>query len=99
MANLAYACSDSTNTGTTLANIDSDSSDVVIYAYNAQGEVIATKDQAGNIITTAFDTGGRETSRTVTTLIGGPPRLRRGGARHRDGVRLARDDEHGDPVR
>ncbi|MEX2217664.1 MAG: hypothetical protein WD749_02800 [Phycisphaerales bacterium] len=62
---------DSGNGGTTVANIDSDSSDVVSHAYNAQGEMTYTKDQAGNIVETDFDTAGRETQRRVTTLAGG----------------------------
>ncbi len=62
---------DTTNTGTTVANIDSDSSDVVSYAYNAQGLRVYQKDQAGNIIETDLDTAGRETYRRVTTLAGG----------------------------
>jgi hypothetical protein len=37
---------DSSNTGTTLANIDSDSSDVVSSAYNAQGQESYRKTRA-----------------------------------------------------
>jgi RHS repeat-associated protein len=62
---------DSGNAGTTVANIDSDSSDVVSYAYNAQGQATLTKDQAGNIIENDYDTAGRQTERRVTTLAGG----------------------------
>ncbi|RNC81833.1 MAG: hypothetical protein ED559_08630 [Phycisphaera sp.] len=42
--------------------------DVVTYAYNAQGQQIYMKDQAGNVIETVFDDAGRETDRKVTTL-------------------------------
>lgn len=62
---------DSTNTGTTSANIDSDSSDVVSYAYDAQGAVICTKDQAGNVLEMDFDLRNRQTAQRVTTLAGG----------------------------
>ncbi|MEX2219388.1 MAG: RHS repeat-associated core domain-containing protein, partial [Phycisphaerales bacterium] len=62
---------DSSNGGTTVANIDSDSSDVVSHAYNAQGQMTYSKDQAGNIIETTYDTAGRETLREVTNLAGG----------------------------
>jgi RHS repeat-associated protein len=62
---------DTSNTGTTVANIDSDSSDVVSYAYNAQGQQVYAKDQAGNVIENDYDTGGRQTQRRVTTLAGG----------------------------
>ncbi len=44
--------------------------DVVTFAYNAQGQQIWKKDQSGNIIQTDFDTAGRETHRRVTTLDG-----------------------------
>ena len=40
----------------------------VIHAYNAQGEQVWTKDQAGNVIQTDLDTAGRETHRRITTL-------------------------------
>ncbi len=43
----------------------------VIYAYNAQGEQVWTKDQAGNVIQTDFDTAGRETHQRITTLASG----------------------------
>ena len=46
-------------------------SDVVTFAYNAQGELIYKKDQAGNVIETDYDTQGRKTDRRVTTLAGG----------------------------
>jgi len=42
--------------------------DVVTFAYNAQGQQIWKKDQAGNVLETNFDTAGRETHRRVTTL-------------------------------
>ncbi len=45
--------------------------DVVTFAYNAQGHLIWTKDQEGNVIETDFDDLGRETQRRVTTLITG----------------------------
>src|SRR6202008_3857095 len=52
------------------------SNDVVKFAYNAQGQQIYKKDQyvtspspaGGNIITTPYDTAGRETIRTVDTV-------------------------------
>jgi RHS repeat-associated protein len=62
---------DTTNSGTTLSAIDTDSSDVVSYAYNAQGQVIYQKDQAGNVFDVAFDDSGRETSWAVSTLASG----------------------------
>jgi RHS repeat-associated protein len=43
----------------------------VTFAYDAQGEQVWTKDQAGNITQTDFDTAGRETHRRVTTLASG----------------------------
>ena len=43
----------------------------VIYAYNAQGQQVWTKDQEGNITETTYDTAGRETHRAITTIIGG----------------------------
>ena len=46
-------------------------SDVVTYAYNAQGQRVYVKDQAGNVIETDHDDGGRETDRRITTLAGG----------------------------
>ncbi|MGD9789023.1 MAG: hypothetical protein AB7Q00_07955 [Phycisphaerales bacterium] len=46
-------------------------SDVVQYAYNAQGQQIWKKDQLGCIIESTFDTGGRETIRTATDLGSG----------------------------
>ncbi len=45
--------------------------DVVTFAYNAQGQQIWTKDQDGNVIETDFDDRGREAHRQVTTLITG----------------------------
>ena len=62
---------DSTNAGTTSAAIDSDSSDVVSHAYNAQRQEVLKKDQAGNVIERTLDTRGRETARRVTTLASG----------------------------
>jgi len=62
---------DSTNTGTASTAIDSDASDVVSHAYNAQGEEVLKKDQAGNVIERTLDTRGRETARRVTTLASG----------------------------
>ncbi|NOT30299.1 MAG: hypothetical protein HOP15_07615, partial [Planctomycetes bacterium] len=62
---------DTTNTGTTSANIDSDSSDVVSHAYNAQGQEVYRKDQAGNVFEIEYDDAGRETHRRVTTLASG----------------------------
>ncbi len=44
-------------------------SDVVTFAYNALSAPIWTKDQAGNVIETDIDAGGRETHRRVTTII------------------------------
>ena len=62
---------DSTNAGTTSASIDSDSSDVVSHAYDAQEATTYTKDQAGNVIEVDFDLRGRPTARKVTTLASG----------------------------
>ena len=45
--------------------------DKVFYAYNALGQQKAVKDQAGNILTSTFDNAGRQTARTVDTLISG----------------------------
>ncbi|MEW6747136.1 MAG: RHS repeat-associated core domain-containing protein [Planctomycetota bacterium] len=45
--------------------------DVVTYAYNALGESIWQKDQAGNVLEWEFDTLGRETHERVTTLANG----------------------------
>ncbi len=45
--------------------------DRVMFAYNAQRQVIWQKDQAANIIETDFDTAGRETHRRATTIAGG----------------------------
>jgi YD repeat-containing protein len=44
------------------------SDDVVRHAYNAQGQEICKKDQAGNVQETSYDTGGRTTHRRITTL-------------------------------
>jgi YD repeat-containing protein len=62
---------DSTNTGTTPSAIDSDSSDVVSHAYNARGEEVQRKDQAGNVFDIERDDAGREIHRRVTTLASG----------------------------
>ena len=62
---------DSTNTGTTSAHIASDSSDVVSFAYDAQGREVYKKDQGGNIIETDYDENGRATQKRVTTLGSG----------------------------
>ena len=42
--------------------------DVVTYAYNAQGQRVWTKDQSGNVTETDFDTGGRDEHRRISTL-------------------------------
>lgn len=44
---------------------------VVTYAYNAQGEVIKKTDQAGNVIETDYDVGGRTTTTTMSTIASG----------------------------
>lgn len=62
---------DTTNSGTTVASIDSDASDVVSLAYDAQGREVYKKDQAGNIYETDYDANGRQTQRRVTTLASG----------------------------
>ena len=62
---------DSTNTSTNGVGIDASDSDVVSFGYNAQGQVIRRKDQAGNIIETAYDDAGRATSSSVQTLASG----------------------------
>ena len=67
---------DSSNTQTSTAGIESNSVDVVLFAYNAQGQQTWKKDQyvtspstaGGNIIETTYDSAGRETIRAVTTL-------------------------------
>ena len=46
-------------------------SDVVTYAYNAQGQEIYRKDQAGNVFETEYDDSGRQEHRRVTTLASG----------------------------
>ena len=46
-------------------------SDVVTYAYNALEEQVYMKDQAGNVIETELDDGGREEHRRITTLATG----------------------------
>ena len=51
---------DSTNAETDHEGIDSDDSDVVSYAYNALGQVVRMKDQAGNVTETGYDHAGRE---------------------------------------
>ncbi|MCC6969279.1 MAG: hypothetical protein IT434_03580, partial [Phycisphaerales bacterium] len=43
---------------------------VVTYAYNAQGQVVKKTDQAGNVIDTAYDVGGRLDTTTLTTITG-----------------------------
>ncbi|MCC6675503.1 MAG: RHS repeat protein [Phycisphaerales bacterium] len=43
----------------------------VMFAYNAQGQVIWTKDQTGTILETDYDTAGRETQKRATTTAGG----------------------------
>jgi RHS repeat-associated protein len=62
---------DSANGGSTLASIDSDSSDVVSFAYNALGEPVYKKDQIGGVIERDVDTAGRESHTRVTTLGSG----------------------------
>ncbi|MGD9689502.1 MAG: hypothetical protein AB7K52_07155 [Phycisphaerales bacterium] len=42
--------------------------DLVTFAYNAQGQEIWKKDQAGNILETVYDTGGRKTDTKATTI-------------------------------
>jgi RHS repeat-associated protein len=43
----------------------------VLFAYDAQGEVIWTEDQEGNVLETDYDVRGRQTDRKVTTLATG----------------------------
>jgi YD repeat-containing protein len=63
---------DSTNAGTTAAYIDGTSdADVVSFAYNAQGQETSKKDQAGNVIETRFDTGGRAVHTMASTVASG----------------------------
>ncbi len=64
----ATAYPDSTNTGTTEANINSDDSDVVSFAYNALGQEVLKKDQEGNVLETDYDDSGKRTALKVTTL-------------------------------
>ena len=61
---------DSTNTGTTTSYFEDSAhlDDVVTYCYNLQGEIVQTRDQAGNVIDTEYDGSGRVTARVVTTL-------------------------------
>ncbi|MFO0984308.1 MAG: hypothetical protein U1E76_21725 [Planctomycetota bacterium] len=47
------------------------SDDVVKHAYNAQGEEIWHRDQAGNIVESDYDDSGRETQKRVSTLASG----------------------------
>jgi YD repeat-containing protein len=47
-----------------------DDTDKVKHAYNAQGQEIWKKDQAGNIVEFDYDTSGRQTHRRVSTLDG-----------------------------
>ncbi|MCC7014855.1 MAG: hypothetical protein IT454_19995 [Planctomycetes bacterium] len=47
------------------------SSDVVTFAYNAQGQEVWKQDQAGNVIETTYDDAGRQSARAVTTLASG----------------------------
>ena len=66
---------DSTNTGTTQADIDTTpgttDADVVSYAYNAQGQETLKKDQAGNVLESVYDDSGRRTIQKATTIISG----------------------------
>lgn len=62
---------ETSNGGTTVANIDSDASDVVSHAYDAQGREVYKKDQAGNIFESDYDANGRRTQQRVSTLAGG----------------------------
>jgi len=43
-------------------------SDVVRFAYNAQGQAIFKQDQAGNVLETDYDTAGRKTAQRATTI-------------------------------
>jgi YD repeat-containing protein len=60
------------STGHLLAEVEypdsTGSSDVVAYAYDAQGRQIAMTDQAGNVIAQTFDAAGRLSARAVATL-------------------------------
>jgi len=47
------------------------SSDVVTFAYNALGQEMWKKDQAGSIIQTDYDTAGRIAHKRATTIAGG----------------------------
>ncbi|NNF64227.1 MAG: RHS repeat-associated core domain-containing protein, partial [Acidimicrobiia bacterium] len=62
---------DSTNTATTSADIDTDDSDVMSFAYNAQGQEIYRKDQDGTIIDTTYDDAGRVETKAASTLASG----------------------------
>ena len=62
---------DSSNSGTTESAINSDSSDVVSFAYNALGQEVYKKDQAGNVLESEYDDSSRRTKLKVTTLAGG----------------------------
>lgn len=43
----------------------------VTYAYNVQGEQVWTRDQAGNVVQTDYDTAGRETHRRALNVATG----------------------------
>ncbi len=45
--------------------------DVVSFAYNAQGQEVWKKDQAGNVLETEYDTSARRTKLKATTVISG----------------------------
>ena len=66
---------DSTNSGTTQADIDltpgTTDDDVVSYAYNAQGEEIYKMDQEGNVLESVYDDSGKRTIQKATTIISG----------------------------
>ena len=62
---------DSTNTGTTEGDINSNSTDVVSHAYNAQSEEIYKKDQSGNVIEAEYSDTGELEKIKVSTLASG----------------------------
>jgi len=61
---------DSTNAGDDHLDINTDSSDVVSFAYNRQQEEVYRKDQVACVIETDYDKLGRNTQRRVTALGG-----------------------------
>jgi YD repeat-containing protein len=62
---------DSTNSGDEEGDINTDPSDVVSFAYNAQGQEVYKKDQAGNVLESEYDDSGRRTKLKATAIATG----------------------------